>query len=136
LGVSSNGVEIPLAMIYMDRACSVETPRSNGVLACPFCSPRTVHRLSLVALVLAVATTSGMGQVQLESLLQQCQKSCHISQEELIQMVDWMRGALGDFGLMVTVDQMKQWSLQWESIFPESNDDNNRLEQPRVPQTP
>jgi hypothetical protein len=136
LGVSSNGIEIPLAMIYMDRACSVETPRSNGILACPFCTPRTVHRLSLVALVLAVATTSSMEQLQVENLLQQFPNLLDIPEDELIQMVDWMRGALGDLGLMVTVDQMKQWSLYWESIFSGKQGNSNRLEQPYVPQTP
>jgi hypothetical protein len=40
-----------------------------------------------------------------------------LSEDELQQMVGWMRDALGDFGLMVTVDQMKQWSQSWESIF-------------------
>jgi hypothetical protein len=120
LGVSANDVEIPLAMIYLDRACSVETPRSNGVLACPFCTPRTVHRLSLAALLLAAAANSTNEQLQLETLLQQCQDSLNIPQEELIPMVDWMRGALGDFGLMVTVEQMNQWRIHWESIFSQS----------------
>jgi len=50
---SSSEVEFLLAMIYLDRACSLETPRSNGVPPCPFCGPRTVQRLGLAALVVA-----------------------------------------------------------------------------------
>ncbi|KAG7341775.1 hypothetical protein IV203_026294 [Nitzschia inconspicua] len=139
------GVEIPLAMIYMDRACSVETPRSNGVLACPFCTPRTVHRLSLAALFLALEATQPIDnhnmesveqyQKQLDTLFRQCQESLDIPQEDLVQMVDWMRAALGDSGLMVTMEQMKRWSLSWESIF-SKNEPTTRLEQPSVPASP
>jgi hypothetical protein len=40
-----------------------------------------------------------------------------VTMAELQQMVDWMRGALGDIGLVVTVGQMMDWSRSWESIF-------------------
>ena len=109
----SDGVEIPLAMIYLDRACSVETPRSSGVPSCPFCTPRTVHRLSLVALLVAAqAVHGGMIEEYYDKL-----QSLGIPLSQLEEMVDWMKGALGDPGLLVTVGQMKQWSQTWASIF-------------------
>ena len=109
----SDGVEIPLAMIYLDRACSVETPRSSGVPPCPFCTPRTVHRLSLVALLVAAqAVHGGMIDEYYDKL-----QSLGIPLSQLEEMVDWMKGALGDPGLLVTVGQMKQWSHLWDSIF-------------------
>jgi len=46
-------------MIYLDCACTVETPRSNGVPSCPFCAPRMVHRLSLAALLVALRAVRG-----------------------------------------------------------------------------
>jgi hypothetical protein len=110
---SSDGVEIALAMIYLDRACSVETPRSTSVPPCPYCTPRSVHRLSLVALCLAAQAVHGG---DTEDYFQRLQ-SLGIPLPQLQQMVDWMKGALGDSGLLVTVGQMKDWSQTWDSIF-------------------
>lgn len=114
LGISSNGVEIPLAMIYLDRACSVETIRRNGCPPCPFCMPRTVHRLSLVALLLATHGVNGSKTIpeyiqDLESL--------GIPTNQLEDMAAWMQSALGDDGMFVTVGQMKVWSQAWDSTF-------------------
>lgn len=118
LGISSEGgVEIPLAMIYLDRACSVETPRSNGVPPCPFCTPRTVHRLSLASLLLATQAVKGWTDAEMLEQYDKIFASLGIPEVQLQQMVDWMRGALGDAGLMVTVTQMKEWGRNWESIF-------------------
>jgi hypothetical protein len=128
LGVT-DGVEIPLAMIYLDRACSVETTRSNGVSPCPFCTPRTVHRLSLVALLLAAQVVHGEDQDRMEECYERLQ-SLGIPMSQLQQMVDWMRGALGDPGLLVTVNQMKNWSQSWDSIFyPKQQQRQQQLEQ-------
>lgn len=127
LGIASGGVEIPLAMIYLDRACSVETHRTNGVPPCPFCTPRTVHRLSLASLLLATQAVNGWTEAE---MLAQFEKVAFlgIPEAQLQQMVDWMRGALGDTGLMVTVPQMQEWGRNWESIFsPRSRQD--QLEQ-------
>jgi hypothetical protein len=116
LGIHTDGaVEIPLAMIYLDRACSVETPRSNGVPPCPFCTPRTVHRLSVVALLLA--TQAVHGDESMSDHYEKLQESLGISSAQLRQMVDWMRGALGNAGLYVNVGQMKDWSQTWNAIF-------------------
>jgi hypothetical protein len=109
----SGGVEIALAMIYLDRACSMETLRTTGVPPCPYCTPRTVHRLSLVALSLATQAVHGG---RTEDYFERLQ-SLGIPLPQLQQMVDWMKGALGDPGMLVTVGQMKDWSQTWDSIF-------------------
>lgn len=115
LGISANGVEIALAMIYLDRACSLETVRTSGCPPCPFCMPRTVHRLSLVALLLATQAIQGDTKTISEYI--QDLESLGIPSQQLEQMADWMRYALGDEGLFVTVGQMKVWSQTWDSIF-------------------
>lgn len=115
LGVEDDGVEIPLSMIYLDRACSVENLRHNGVPPCPFCTPRTVHRLTLAALLLARQAVTGDDFLLEEQYIKL--QSLGIPLAQLQQMVDWMRGALGDTGLLVTMDQMKKWSQSWDSIF-------------------
>lgn len=43
------------ALIYLDRACSMETRRNAE--KCPFLVPRTVHRLLLTAMVMAAKAT-------------------------------------------------------------------------------
>jgi hypothetical protein len=111
---SKDGVEIPLAMIYMDRACSVETDRSNCVPRCPFCTPRTVHRLSLVALLLAKQAVEGTD--NLEEYYEKV-RSLGIPRVQLEQMVEWMKGALGDQGLFVTLQEMKDWGQSWDATF-------------------
>ena len=119
LGIDKNGIEICLAMIYLDRACTVERPRSNGVPSCPFCSPRTVHRLSLAALLVSMEAVRGEPHQHHPEgdYLARLSQSLGIPLFQLQQMVDWMRGALGDEGLYVTLEEMKKWSRSWESIF-------------------
>jgi hypothetical protein len=116
LGISAEGVEIPLAMIYLDRACSVETPRSNGVPPCPFCIPRTVHRLTLASMLLATQAVKGISEQEMTSLYEKV-SSLGVPGNQLQQMVEWMRGALGNAGLAVSTPQMREWGYQWESIF-------------------
>lgn len=120
LGIDKDGIEICLAMIYLDRACSVETPRSNGVPSCPFCSPRTVHRLSLAALLVSMEAVRGQPQqfhTTTDDYMTRLSQSLGIPLFQLQQMVDWMRAALGDEGLFVTLEEMKRWSRSCESIF-------------------
>mmetsp|Transcript_36479 Transcript_36479/g.88405 ORF Transcript_36479/g.88405 Transcript_36479/m.88405 type:complete len:477 (-) Transcript_36479:270-1700(-) len=116
LQIDSSGLEIALAMIYLDRACSVDTIRSNGCPPCPFCVPRTVHRLSLVALILAKQAVSGNNNKTVQEYLQDL-KPLGIPLDQLELMADWMVNALGDNGSFVTVGQMKVWSQNWEAAF-------------------
>ncbi|GAX24840.1 hypothetical protein FisN_6Hh391 [Fistulifera solaris] len=107
--------DLTLAMIFMDRACSVETPRSDGHSPCPYCTPRTVHRL-LVASVL-VAVEANRGAPISEELRTQLSKVLGIPHSELEHMVDWVRGALGDQGTFVSSEQLQDFALTWKSRF-------------------
>lgn len=107
---TSQSMELVLAMVYLDRACSVETLRSNGMAHCPFVAPRTVHRLGLAALVVAKSATTGMPAVQ------KLADSLGIPQEQLQQMVQWMVGALGDDGMYVGLEELKAWAQVWGSV--------------------
>lgn len=101
----ATAVELSLALLYLDRATSAETPRSNGVAACPFLTPRSVHRLALTALLLATQTTRGWPLTYLMERIE----SLGIPSDQLTQMLSWMQGALGDPGLFVTPVQLQTW---------------------------
>ena len=118
LEIDNNGLEIALAMIYLDRACSVDTIRSNGCPPCPFCLPRTVHRLSLVSLILAKHAVNGNDPngKTVQDYLQDL-KPLGIPLDQLELMTNWMINALGENGSFVTVGQMKLWSENWEAAF-------------------
>lgn len=116
LKIDNNGLEIALAMIYLDRACSVDTIRSNGCPPCPYCLPRTVHRLSLVALILAKQAVNGNNGKSVQEYLEDL-KPLGIPSDQLELMTNWMINALGDNGSFVTVGQMKLWNEQWEAAF-------------------
>jgi hypothetical protein len=160
----SGMIELPLAMIYLDRACSVDTPRtlfqgyyhqhqqqqsSNGIVGgisnggggggrigvvapCPFCTPRTVHRLALAALLLAVECVHGTQRMEeaCARVIEQVSSSsttdsssaaallpADMTANQLLPMVQWMKAALGDAGLLVTIDEMKAWVDSWEAVF-------------------
>jgi len=120
---SSSSLELALALtlIYLDRACSVETPRSNGFTPCPYCTPRTVHRLTLAAFLLAVQVVYGPA-CSLEQCYAKLNRTLLLGTpySQLQQMIEWMKGALGDPGLLVTCDQMNEWTSIWEARFPPS----------------
>jgi len=102
----------------MDRACSVETSRSNDIPSCPFCTPRTVHRLSLAAFIISLQAVCGGEQQQQLQLLS---VSLGIPLLQLQQMVEWMRAALGDGGLLVTMKELISWNRSLEAIFSSSS---------------
>lgn len=101
----NSAAELSLALIYLDRASSPETPRSNVVQACPFLQPRTAHRLVLSALLLATQSTHGW---PLPVLMERVQ-SLGIPSDQLGQMLQWMQSALGDPGYFVTQYQIQTW---------------------------
>jgi hypothetical protein len=118
LSEDESSLEFAMAMIYMDRACSVETTRSNGMLPCPFCTPRTVHRLCLTAMLVATQAVRG---TSLEEYYPGRLESLGIPLPQLQQMVDWMTGSLGDLGFFLTPGQMAEWRRMWENRFPSSS---------------
>jgi hypothetical protein len=110
LKVQDNPLVLSLAIMYLDRASSVETPRSNGAPACPFVSPRTVHRLILVSLI--IATKAVHPNVDLSNIA-----SLGISEVQLEQMENWMRQALGDQCLYVMPEQLQEFFGSWERTW-------------------
>ena len=111
---------IALSLLYLDRACSVETPRSNTgqqeqqqYLPCPYLQPRTVHRLVLISLLTAARTVVGndiVAPTEIEKLL-------GIPSSQLEQMECKFQNALGDLGLFVDPYQLFQWMKQWQHKF-------------------
>ena len=86
-----SSVVLSLAMIYLDRACSVETLRTNnGIVPCPFASDRTVHRLWLSALLTAARVVSGHPVVLQKEHLESLGLSAH----NVTEMMAWMEIAL------------------------------------------
>jgi hypothetical protein len=115
-----SSLDLILAMIYLDRACSVETPRSDGSPSLPFCSPRTLHRSILAALIVTKQANYDRSKWSLENIHSQLQ-SLGIPMEQMQEMVYWTRRALGDAGLFVSSDQMSTWERTWKSRFPGSS---------------
>lgn len=106
LDLSNEGaVELSLALMYLDRASSPETPRSNGAIPVPFLQPRTVHRVVLTALLLAAHTTHG---VPLPVLMERVE-DFGVPPDQLAQMIQWMHLALGDPGYFVATDSIQRW---------------------------
>lgn len=118
LGISNGAIELAMALLYLDRASSMETQRSNGIPACPFCTSRTVHRLIVASLLVACQANQGWTEAQLLDHIKDLQTSLGIPQIQLQQMVEWMKGALGDEGMAITLAEMKVWASRWESVFP------------------
>lgn len=124
---STLSLELALAMIYMDRACSVDTPRDHVTTSttgttttgshrrCPFCTPRTVHRLLLCAMLLA--TEAVRGTEILSKLYQPISVILGIPLIELHQMMEWMRSALGYPGMHVSLWQMQEFTQTWRNRF-------------------
>jgi hypothetical protein len=138
LSEEESSLEFAMAMIYLDRACSVETSRNNGMLPCPFCTPRTVHRLCLTAMLVATQAVRG---TTLEEYYPGRLESLGIPLPQLQQMVDWMTGALGDLGFFLTPGQMAEWRRMWEYKFPSSSSSSASTQQQvpdsySIPQAP
>lgn len=115
-----------LSLLYLDRACSVETPRSSSSntgqqqqqqnLPCPFLQPRTVHRLVLISLLFAARSVVGDNcdyTMDIEKLL-------GIPSLQLKQMESYFHNALGDLGLFVDPIQLQQWMMRWQHKFTKS----------------
>ena len=108
-------LELSVAMMYLDRATSLETPRASGVPPCPFATPRTAQRLVLTAMLLAVSSVRCIEDMshwyaEIETAFGIPTSDCH-------KMVGWMRAALGYVGIVVTPGDVREWKQQWESRF-------------------
>ena len=117
------------ALIYLDRACSVETKRAglsvNGeVLKCPYVTPRTVHRLLLTAMVMAAKATdpeiiiksNALGCDQYVSSSKRYAerlKAFGVSEKILAAMEAKMLAALGEEGTFVQEYQLRDCYRIW-----------------------
>jgi hypothetical protein len=112
---------LTLALLYVDRAASVETPRSNGYLPTPYLTPRTTHRLLLASLLLAAqasaASANGGRGVDVAALYARASDALGVSAEHVHEMVAWMKGALGDPGWFVSPDQLQEFQQLWTVTF-------------------
>jgi len=104
-----------LTLLYLDRATSPETTRSNGATAVPFLTPRTAHRLVLAAFLIAAETSQG---IPLQTLYQQVVEPLGISPDACQMMVEWMRNATGDLALVISPMHVNEWRRIWEYNFP------------------
>jgi hypothetical protein len=147
-----SSLELTLAMIYLDRACSVGTPRKGNkqkqlllhgqLTICPPCTSSTLHGLILASLLLSVSSVRGVSveeivrnkYLQLSSLLKS--NSIHIEQitsyqksfnrsdddvlslqQSLMEIVQIMKDSLGESGIFVSMEEMKQFRQSWELCF-------------------
>jgi hypothetical protein len=100
---------LALAMVYLDRASSVETPRS--VPPCPYLVPRTVHRLVLTALGLAVQAVSS------RKLWNHEIRGLGLTEQEFGYLQEWMREALGPQGSHVSTDELQGLLARWNKTW-------------------
>jgi len=104
-------------MMYLDRACGEETPRSyaSSLSPCPYVTPRTVHRLVIAAVVIAMKQvhggTTGEYWEKIQSLLSD------VSFDEFQESLFWMTGATGDIGLYVEQNDVFHWKYAWDCSF-------------------
>lgn len=111
LNIQKDPLVLQLAILYLDRACSVETPRSNGQEKCPYLVPQTVHRLLLTSLLIATKAVHPSNSI--ESQL----SSLGIPPQQLNQMQEWMKQSLGDMGVYVSQSQLSEFNETWERTF-------------------
>ena len=107
-------IVLSLSMIYLDRASSVETLRSNGAPPCPFITFRTVHRLFLTSLLTAAQVVGGK---PIDEYHEQLEELVGVSSQEIHEMMTWMKYALGDSGHFVGLGEMQKFKHMWERVF-------------------
>mmetsp|Transcript_7209 Transcript_7209/g.10547 ORF Transcript_7209/g.10547 Transcript_7209/m.10547 type:complete len:321 (-) Transcript_7209:2153-3115(-) len=115
LDVKDDPLVLALAMVYLDRASSVETSRIYTAAApCPFLSPRTVHRLFLTSLVIASKAVHPEMSTETiyESLVSQ---NIAVSPEQLHEMERWMRHGLGDNQVYVSDQELEDFRESWDN---------------------
>ena len=122
------------ALIYLDRACSVETERqgyhgsthwSTGCppgyapmsSPCPAILPRTVHRLILTAIVLSCRATRGQAGPEYDGAYCENFVQFGILPSSLSAMEATMRDALGMEGLYVDQHKLLHYLLTWGQTF-------------------
>ena len=134
------------ALIYLDRACSVETRRvgsgvNDEILKCPYLTPRTVHRLVLTAMVMAAKATdpetiiksNALGCDQYVSSSKRYAerlKAFGVNEKILATMEAKMLAALGEEGTYVQEYQLRECYRIWADAlsFPSASNLGNGQE--------
>jgi hypothetical protein len=141
---ASTTTVLTLALLYADRAASVETPRSSGYPAVPYLTPRTCHRILLASVLLAyqavnvvVDPTTGNENRGISKLYDRVSESLGLPMQDLHEMVAWLKGALGDPGWYVAPDELLEFQQLWEYAFGGGADDPvaEALAAPRIANT-
>lgn len=126
--LNQRSIVMALALVYLDRACSVETVRSQGEKKCPYCTPQTVHRLVLVALL--TATRAVVGTLQEKEVVEKL----GIPSIQLEQMQQVFLASLGDVGLYVDSMQLQRFLQIWHTKFQKNS--GVPVRQPIAPMQP
>ena len=123
-----SGEDIPLmlarALIYLDRACSVDTERHYGYNGessqpCPPLLPRTVHRLVLAAMVLSCRVGRGQGGIEYDGAYCEISTLFGVPSSSLATMEAIMRDALGVEGLWIDFYKLVHYLAAWRQKFTE-----------------
>lgn len=129
-----------LTMLYLDRACSAETPRilmdGSVPCTCPMLQMKNVHKLYLVATILAIrafrhqipvdgnyhdaVTGELFQQLQTSSSMDMKQWVGDISLNELGHMLEWMVASMGSRGLAVSLDEVNKLIQNFSTLFQDS----------------
>ncbi len=143
LGYETNPIIPALALIYLDRACSIETSthRIHGMTndndinrkRCPYITPNTTHKLYLTAIVLACRTvrnqySTSMNHgfhdeytMQYSTLLQNNHEllcGMNVTYIELGSWLNYMVSSLGsDHGLIISSDEVNLFLRRWKNLF-------------------
>lgn len=126
-----------LTMLYLDRACSTDTPRKTSVnessYTCPMLDMGNIHKLFLVANILAIRAyryqipidenyhdeiTIQLYRQFLESTSPDVQQWIgNISIAELADMMQMMQASMGYKGLTVSLNEVNQLVHSFSALF-------------------
>jgi len=142
-----------LALLFLDRASSVETLRGDDRLygtdhhnrllekMCPYITPQTVHKMYLTAVILAHRTVRAELPQQMHdqrALFQDgytqfyadllTRGGIKITPDELGKMMEWMYHSLGMEGLNVSRSEVDRLITSWKGLFVWENGDEKERE--------
>lgn len=137
LGFENDPFVASVILMYLDRACSVETYRSeiypdDRSVACPFLTVASVHKLYLSASILALRAVRN----ELPPVLSRGafhddvtnhyfkkiqdvgdRSVMDITTYELGSLLEWMFASLGFEGLVVKLDEVHSFIEKWKDLF-------------------
>jgi hypothetical protein len=138
-----------ITMIYLDRACSEETYRSDDTydggqfLPCPHLNMSNVHKLFLAANILALRTyrnewpvvfSKGSFHDDITELYWKALQSSddeslkEITAFELGTLLEWMVSSLGAKGLAIEVEEASIFIENWKQLFKWEHAESGRLD--------